>query len=311
MSRLTQDAFDLACGFIETQARPLEQTLLEHRFRGGSVDPVLEELVGYQNLDGGFGYALEPDVRTPESSALATAIGLKMLRELGCSAGHPMVADAVAYLLRSHDPICGVWRAVPESANGFPHAPWWHEEDGSLAETFGGFLIIPRVSILASLYHYRDIVPTDWLEEVGAQTIDCLESVDVLGTGGGSDLVYAIDLVAADGLPGSLRARLDDRIRRAIPDVVVRDSEQWSEYCITPLRVAPAPQAAGADLIEEELSKHLDYVIESQSQEGAWDPTWTWGGAYPESWEEAKREWQGILTLETLTSLRAYGRLRG
>jgi len=309
MSKLARDAFDLACGFIETQARSLERALLEHRFRGGSVYPVLEELVGYQNVDGGFGFALEPDVRTPESSALATAIGLRMLRELGCSSEHPMVSDAVAFLLRSHDSAYGVWRGVPESANEFPHAPWWHDDDGSLAETFGDFLIIPRVSIMASLYHYRDIVPADWLMELGEQTIDSIESVDVLGSGGGSDLEYAIDLAGADGLPDSLRSRLKDRIRRAIPDVVVRDRDQWSEYCLTPLRAAPTPELVGAELIEDALQDHFDFVIETQSDEGSWDPTWAWGGAYPEAWEEARREWQGILTLETLTSLRAFGRI--
>jgi hypothetical protein len=37
------------------------------------------------------------------------------------------------------------------------------------------------------------------------------------------------------------------------------------------------------------------------------DPS-QWGG-YPEDWEIARREWQGIPTLETLRSLSAWGRL--
>jgi len=309
MIKQSPEAFDRACAFIETHGRPLEGALLAHRFREEPIDRVLEELSAYQNVDGGFGYALEPDLRTPESSALATGIGLRMLRELGCEAEHPMVADAIEYILRSHDPMTGVWRAVPEGANEFPHAPWWHDEEGSLAETFGDFAIIPRVSILASLYHYRSIVPADWLAEVGERTIDCLETIDVLGSGGGSDLEYAVDLVSVEGLPDPFRERLEARILRSIPDVVVQDPDRWNEYCLTPLRAAPSPDCVGAGLIDEALQEHLDFLIEAQSEEGAWDPTWTWHGAYPESWEEARRDWQGILTLDTLTSLRDFGRL--
>ncbi len=47
----------------------------------------------------------------------------------------------------------------------------------------------------------------------------------------------------------------------------------------------------------------------TQTPEGTWEPTWTWGGFYPEAWEQAKTEWRGHLTLETLASLEAFGRL--
>ena len=37
----------------------------------------------FQNDDGGFGRALEPDFRLPASSAIATAVGFQYLREAG------------------------------------------------------------------------------------------------------------------------------------------------------------------------------------------------------------------------------------
>ncbi len=54
---------------------------------------------------------------------------------------------------------------------------------------------------------------------------------------------------------------------------------------------------------------HLDYQIMHQTPEGPWDPDWSWGGSYPESWKQAKQEWRGQRTLETLTALRAFGRI--
>ena len=65
----------------------------------------------------------------------------------------------------------------------------------------------------------------------------------------------------------------------------------------------------GANLIWKELQQHLDYQIEHQTPEGCWEPNWSWMGSYPESWEQARQEWCGHLTLQTLKRLEAFGRI--
>ncbi|MCP4540362.1 MAG: hypothetical protein GY832_24760 [Chloroflexi bacterium] len=309
MKHLNREALERAREFLVTQARPLERALFEHRFEGATVDGALAELARFQNQDGGFGQALESDLRTPSSSALATAIGLRMLRELGCPADHQMVRNTVAYLITTYDDDAHVWRVVPPDTNAFPHAPWWHDEDGSLTRLFSGFQIIPRALILGSLHHYSTLVPAAWLDEVTEETVKYIETVEVLGGGGGSDLEYAIYLAKAQNLLQHYATRLKARIQKAIPAVVVRDLTQWDTYCITPLRAVPSPQTFGADLISDELQMHLDYQITHQTPEGTWDPPWSWGGNYPEVWAQAKLEWRGLLTLETLTQLDAFGRI--
>ena len=79
MKYLSQDAFQLASQFLKTQARPLDKVLFEFRFEEAPFELVTDELASYQNDDGGF-HSLEPDLRTPSSSAIATAIGLSILR---------------------------------------------------------------------------------------------------------------------------------------------------------------------------------------------------------------------------------------
>ena len=54
-----------------------------------------------------------------------------------------MVRKAVAYLITTYDNEAQVWRAVSPDTNSFPHAPWWHDEGGSLARLFDDFRIIP------------------------------------------------------------------------------------------------------------------------------------------------------------------------
>jgi hypothetical protein len=309
MKQLSREAFARTRRFLMTQSRPLERALFVHRFEEAAVEGVLDELTRFQNEDGGFGRALEPDLRTPSSSALATGIGLQMLRELGCLADHPMVRRAVAYLITTYDDEAQVWRAVSPETNSFPHAPWWHDEDGSLARLFDGFRIIPRALIVGSLHYFSTLVPPGWLDKVTEETVRCIETVEVLGEGGGSALQYAISLAEAKNLPQHFAKRLNARIREAIPAVVVRDPTKWSSYCVTPLRIVPSPKSIGADLIQDELQMHLDYQIAHQTPEGTWDPTWSWGDSYPEVWGQAKLEWRGHLTLNTVTELHAFGRI--
>ena len=88
MKTLSRVAFDRALDFVKAQARPLDRALFEHRFEGAAAERVIAELARFQNDDGGFGHALEPDLRTPTSSALATELGLRTLEELGCASDH-------------------------------------------------------------------------------------------------------------------------------------------------------------------------------------------------------------------------------
>lgn len=123
MKRLTREQFDQARRFLRTEARPLDRAVFEHRFEEGPAEQVIEELAAYGNADGGFGHALEPDLRTPSSSALCTGIALDLLRELDCTSDHRLVAGAVVFLLETFDEQRNVWRAIPHDANDYAHAP--------------------------------------------------------------------------------------------------------------------------------------------------------------------------------------------
>jgi hypothetical protein len=309
MKKLSRESFNQARHFLKTKARPLDRALFEHRFEGAPSATVLSELAPFQNADGGFGRALEPDLRSPSSSALATGIGLRLLKELGSSPDHPMVHRAVDYLLATFDPQNQVWRVAPHDVNAYPHAGWWHDEEGSLARIFDGFQVIPRAELVGLLHHFSSLVPAAWLTALTERTVADVETIAPLGSGGGDDLAYALILAQTQGLPQPFKERLSARIRSVVPQVVSRDPGEWGTYCITPLKVAPSPESIVADLLWDDLQVHLDYYIDQQTPEGTWDPVWSWGDAYPEAWEQAKREWRGHLTLEALTTLRAFGRL--
>jgi hypothetical protein len=61
--------------------------------------------------------------------------------------------------------------------------------------------------------------------------------------------------------------------------------------------------------LEGSVARNLDFEIEHQSPDGSWRPNWTWYGTYAETWPIAEQEWSGVLTLQTLQTLRAFVRL--
>ena len=65
--------------FIWLNARLLERQLFDHLFRGGPRESSLAALRAYQNADGGFGNALEPDKRCPTSQPIDVEIAMKRL----------------------------------------------------------------------------------------------------------------------------------------------------------------------------------------------------------------------------------------
>ena len=309
MKTLKHDSYVKARQFLTSKARPVDRALFEYRFEGGSADKVVSTLVGYQNDDGGFGRALEPDLRSPSSSADATGIAISILKEINTATESLMLQKVVHFLLATLNPESSTWRVAPQDVNQYPHAPWWHDEEGSLQRTFDGYRVIPRAKLVALLHHYAEVVPEDWLSNLTEQTVSDIEKIDPLGSGGGDDLVYALSLAEEGSVPETFRSRVVARVRAVVPEVVTLDPEEWSTYCISPLKIVKSPSSPVADLIWRAVQEHLDYQIVHQTPEGAWDPVWSWGDFYPQVWPQARVEWQGYLTLETLTTLKAFDRI--
>ena len=309
MEKLSTINYDQAQNYLIFQARPLDRALFRYHFEHGTIQKVMFELAQYQNSDGGFGNALEPDMRSPSSSALATEIALRILVELGVPSQNPLVVSAISYLLKTLHPMTKTWRVVPQDANEYPHAPWWHDEAGSLAKTFCDFKVIPRAGILAALRHYPNLLPEGWLNKLTKSTIsDLLEMELDSFSGGGDSVVYAQRFAEAPGLSRKIRTKLRDRIRQIADHIVTRDEASWSQYSAAPLKLAPTPKNTIADTLADCLPANLNFLVESQNPEGFWDVTWSWVD-YPDDWEIAKTEWRGILTLEALMTLQAYERI--
>ena len=82
LTTMTTD-FAAAEAFVFTHARLLERQRLSVLLYNDDLRAVLTTLAAYQDDDGGFGQAFEPDVRGPHSGTTATLTALELLDAFG------------------------------------------------------------------------------------------------------------------------------------------------------------------------------------------------------------------------------------
>ena len=263
---------------------------------------MLEALAAFQNPDGGFGHALEPDLRMPGSSVLATLSALDALRDLGCGAGDVGDRGGVAWLVARFDPALPGWRYVGPGAEASPLAPHWRWE---LHRPGGPWdhVLNPGSRVRSVLSHWPELAPAGLRETLEHAFLRRVTEAAARPHDLGVDTLHYAAAVDNAVSRAALRA--------AAVQAVSRDPAEWATYCAKPLRLAPAPDSPLAGCLAPELAANLDWELQHQADDGSWLPNWTWQGHFPEAWEVARREWQGDLTLRTLRSLRAFGRIEG
>src|SRR5690554_3840316 len=123
------NTYQKARQFIYRNARPLDLARWQYHFEGGDREAVLTALAAYQNEDGGFGHALEPDAWNPNSAPIQTWTATEILREIDFTdAAHPIIQGILRYLAGGQDFEGRFWFNTLRSNNDYPHAPWWQTE---------------------------------------------------------------------------------------------------------------------------------------------------------------------------------------
>src|SRR3954466_2415019 len=114
--------------FVWLTARVLEQRLFTHQFLNGDADQVETALDAYRNEDGGYGHALEPDLRGPVSQPLHAGHALRVLDAIGRCGGQRV--ERVCRYLTSVSTPDGALPAVTPAQRGYPTAPFMAVVDG-------------------------------------------------------------------------------------------------------------------------------------------------------------------------------------
>jgi len=124
--KITIEQYKRVRGWIYRNARPIDLARWQFHFEDGTKETVLNALSAYQNVDGGFAYALEGDSWNPNSSPIQTWCAVEILREMNVdNRSNPVIQSILRYLNSGLNFSAGKWPASIESNNDYPHAFWW------------------------------------------------------------------------------------------------------------------------------------------------------------------------------------------
>jgi hypothetical protein len=284
---------DRAADFLWRHGRLLERLLFANRFLGAPAEPVVHALRAYQNDDGGFGHALEPDVRAPDSQPIHVDMALRVLHEIDV-APPEMVARACSYLTSMSSEAGGV-PAITAVSSRYPHGEHWQPHVW-IADSVNPTAMI--TGLLHSL-HFGHA----WLERADAF---CWNKISDTKVEDGPALAAVFCFL--NNAPDRRRAvPMAEEMADAIPNATffaLDPEDVGSDYALTPLHLAPTRDAMAAGLFAPELlDAHLDHLASRQQPDGGWPITWE------APTDAAALEWRGRVTLEALIRLQDYGRI--
>ncbi|MBE8473678.1 prenyltransferase/squalene oxidase repeat-containing protein [Streptomyces justiciae] len=290
--------------FVWLTARVLEQRLFAHHFLNGDADPVETALDAYRNEDGGYGHALEPDLRGPVSQPLHTGHALRVLDAIGRCGGRRV--EHVCRYLTSVSTADGALPAILPGQRGYPTAPFITIVDDPPSELLATG---PVVGLL-----HRNEVWHAWLFRA---TDFCWHAVESLRQSHPYEVQAAVAFL--DAAPDRPRAEAAaDRLGRLVREtrLAALDPEHLDTHPVSP-GYAPGEHhfphdyartpysLARAWFTDEEMERSLDFLAAAQQEDGGWPIRWRqWA---PGTALEARP----MVTIEALRTLRAYGRSIG
>ena len=302
--------FDRACAFIYRNARPLDFARFRYHFENGSKEAVLTALAAYQNADGGFGHALEPDAWNPNSLPIQTWTATEILREIDCTdSSHHIIQGILRYLSGGQDFEGRFWYNTVRSNNDYPHAPWWKTESDSTCHNdynptacLAGFILrfTEQNSALFALG-----------SRIAKEAFDSYMAGDLLGdmhTAG--CFVRLMQYAEEVGVTGIFDIdALKDKLKAQVKYSITADKSAWetgyickpSQFFMNRDSIFYADNAEIADY-------ECGFIERTQQPDGAWAIPWGWNG-YPEEWAISKNWWRGNGALLNLLYLKGMGRL--
>jgi hypothetical protein len=285
---------DAAVSFVATHARILDRRRLHLLLGEGSPDDVLAALDAYRNPDGGYGWALEPDLRSATSQPAAAMHALEVLAQVRDTKSQRPV-ELCDWLADHTLPDGGVPFGLPYSDTA-GSAPHWAEADATVSSLQMTTQLAAQAHRLAR--RRADIAEHPWL---ATATSYCLDAIDrTVETPHAYELMFVMRFLdaVADHVP---RARLQvDRLTRYVisdgPTPVTGGAEDEVLHLLDFTPYADAPSRAS--FTKDAIAADLDRLVGQQQPDGGWTVDYT---LYSPA---AALEWRGYATVQAVAVLR-------
>ena len=284
---------DGAARFMATHARLLDRRRFELLTGDGDADALLAALGGYGNRAGGYGWGLEPDLRSPESQPGGALHALEVFEDIAPATDPRAVA------------LCDWLETVTLAGGGLPFAlpvtdaagcaPFWARADpavSSLQITSVVAAIAHRVGV-----HDAAVASHPWLARA---TRYCLRAIDEIdGVPHALALTFALQLLdAVHGTHPEAEALLG-RLGGHIPaGGLMHVGGGADDEFMRPLDFAPTPgRPLRALFTPDAIAAELQRLVDQQQQDGGWPVDFA---AYSPA---ATLEWRGHMTVHAISIL--------
>jgi len=280
--------------FIYHNARPLDLARWQYHFEGGSKKAVLTALAVYQNEDGGFGHALEPDAWNPNSAPIQTWAATEVLREIDFTdSTHPIITGILRYLASGKDFEGKFWYNTVPSNNDYPHAPWWHTESDSTCHNNYN----PTACLAGFIIRFAG-KNSDWYRlgcRITKEAYEAYFGQDLLGdmhTAG--CYVRLWQYCAEAGIVDIINlSALKERLLEQVRHGITKNTVEWETgYICKPSQFLNNSNSIFYADNKDIADYECEFIIKSQLEDGSWNIPWGWNG-YPDEWAISKNWWKG------------------
>jgi len=127
MRSINENQFKKIKEFIFRNGRLLERKLFSYFFENGSKADVIKALVAYQNLDGGFGNGIEPDLLCPDSTAIGAETAMYVF-DLLEDVDNEIIERLVNWIIEEQNED-GYINHPPRNMYNYPFQKWWDGSD--------------------------------------------------------------------------------------------------------------------------------------------------------------------------------------
>jgi hypothetical protein len=286
-----------AADFLATSARVLDRRRFDLLFGEGDTTSVLAALDGYRNADGGYGWGLEPDLRSRTSQPGGALHALEVFADVA-PVTSPRAAELCDWLAAVTLPDGGLpfALAVPDPAGC---APFWAQADAT-----GSSLQITGI-VAATAHRVAAADPAvaghPWLARA---TDFCLTSIAGRESAPHAmELAFAVQFLDAAAPASPRAADVLDALRPYVPaDGVLHVDGGAEDEFMRPLDFAPFPGGPARTLFAPPVVEgELDRLVDGQQPDGGWAVDFD---SYSPA---ATLEWRGYRTVQALVLLRANG----
>ena len=257
---------DAARDFMATHARILDRRRFALRDGGGDADGVLAALGAYRNPDGGYGWGLEPDLRSPESQPGAALHAFEAFEDVA-PATAPQAVALCDWLASVTLPDGGLPFVLPLGTTA-GSAPWWREGDPAVSS-----LQITAVTVAAArgvAHHDPAVAAHPWLERATRYCLDAIAALDAEPSA--YTLAFSLGFLDAVHDDAPEAAELLQRLGAAIPpDGLVPVPGGTEGERLRPLDLAPYPDRPSRALLDDAaVAADLERLAGLQQDDGGW-----------------------------------------